>query len=82
MVTYKITFLSVTLQRRISYAQFVGLRDDYMPLNLFMSACAVICSQPDNFPLVQVTIRDNDGSEIRYSSSDIMFRAPLVCHLS
>lgn len=78
MVTFKITFLSVTLKRRISYAQSVGLRDDYMPLTSFMAACSVICSQPDIYPLVKVTIRDNDGSEIRYSSSDIIFRAPLV----
>lgn len=82
MVTFKITFLSVTLRRRVSYAQYVGLRNDYMSLESFIAACAVIASQPDEFPLVQVTVRDiSDSSEIKYSSSDILFRAPLVSHL-
>lgn len=75
MATFKITFDSVSLGRRISFAEYVGVKSDFMPLEMFMVACSVITKHPEDFPCVQVVSRSDTGLEI---SSRILFKAPKV----
>lgn len=73
MATFKITFLSVSLGRRVSFARSIGLKSDFMSLKSFIAACAVISKEPDKYPCIQVVVHDSDGfSSI---SSDTLFRA-------
>lgn len=73
MATFKITFNSVSLGRRISFSQYIGLKSDYMSLRAFIAACAVISREPEKFPCIQVFVFDSDG--ITCISSDVVFRA-------
>lgn len=76
MATFKITFNSISLGRRISFAQYIGLKSDYMSLRSFLAACAVISKEPEKFPCIQVVVHDSDG--ITSISSDILFSAVRV----
>lgn len=74
MATFKITFVSVDLGRRVSFARSsLGLNSDYLSLKSFIAACAVISKEPDKYPCIQVVVRDSDG--ISSISSDTLFRA-------
>lgn len=76
MATFKITFNSISLGRRISFAQYIGLKSDYMSLRSFFAACAVISKEPEKFPCIQVVVHDSDGTTC--ISSDILFSAVRV----
>lgn len=75
MSDYKISFVSVSLGRRISFAEYVGVKCDFMPLEMFMVACAIITKHPEDFPCLKVVSRSEIGREI---SSRILFKAPKV----
>lgn len=47
----------------------------FMPLEMFMVACAIITKHPEDFPCLKVVSRSDSGREI---SSRILFKAPKV----
>lgn len=75
MSDYKISFVSVSLGRRISFAEYVGVNCDFMPLKMFIAACAIVAKHPEDFPCLQVVTRSDSGLEI---SSCILFKSPKV----
>lgn len=74
MADYKITFLSVSLGRRISFAEYVGVKCDFMPLEMFLVACAIISKHPDEFPCLRIVSRDENC----VITSKLLFKAPKV----
>lgn len=48
MSDYKISFVSVSLGRRISFAEYVGVKCDFMPVEMFIAACAIISKHPED----------------------------------
>lgn len=75
MSYYKISFVSVSLGRRISFAEYVGVKCDFMPLEMFMVACAIITKHPEDFPCLKVVTRSDTGCEI---PSRCLLKAPKV----
>lgn len=60
MADYKITFVSVSLGRRISFAEYVGVKGDFMPVDMFVAACAIISKHPEDFPCLRIISRDEN----------------------
>lgn len=74
MVTYKITYLDVTHGRRVSFSDAIGVKDAFMPLDMFMVCIAIITKYPLHYPCVQVTTRSGK-LQIK---SNVIFTAPCV----
>lgn len=51
---YRVTFVSPTLSRRVSFAQSVGIRDDYYDVNFLATAIQIMSKYPDDYPCPQV----------------------------
>lgn len=74
MVTYKITYLDVTHNKRVSFSDAIGVKDPFMPLEMFMACIAIITKYPLDYPCVQVTTRSGK-LQIK---SNVIFTAPCV----
>ena len=74
MVDYKITYLDVTHNRRVSFSESIGVKNPYMPLAMFMAAVAIISKYPADYPCVQITTRSGK----RRLVSEVIFTAPCV----
>ena len=51
---YRVTFVSPALSRRVSFAQSVGIRDDYYDVNFLATAIQIMSKHPDDYPCPQV----------------------------
>lgn len=71
MSDYKISFVSVSLGRRISFAEYVGVKCDFMPVEMFIAACAIISKHPEDFPCLKIVSRSEDC----VISSKVVFKA-------
>lgn len=72
MVTYKITYLDVTHGRRVSFSDAIGVKEPFMPLEMFMACIAIITKYPLEYPCVQVTTRCGK----LLIKSNVIFTAP------
>lgn len=62
---YRVTFVSPTLSRRVSFAQSVGIRDDYYDVNFLATAIQIMSKYPDDYPCPQVeTMFDIDSEDV------------------
>lgn len=74
MVTYKITYLDVTHNRRVSFSDAIGVKESYMPLDMFIASIAIIAKYPLDYPCVQITTR---SGKLKIKSN-VIFTAPCV----
>lgn len=51
---YRVTFLSPTLSRRVSFASHVGLKDQFYDVTFLATAIQLIAKYPDDYPCPQV----------------------------
>lgn len=71
MSDYKISFVSVSLGRRITYNEYVGIRGTFMPVKMFIAACAIISKHPEDFPCLEIVSRNSDS----VITSNVVFQA-------
>lgn len=74
MSDYKISFVAVSLGRRITFNEYVGVRGEFMPPEMFIAACAIISKHPDDFPCLKIVSRSEDC----VISSKVVFKAHRV----
>lgn len=74
MVGYKITYLDVTSGKRVSFSDSLGVKESYMPLDMFMASIAIIAKYPLDYPCVQITTR---SGKLKIKSN-VIFTAPCV----
>ena len=60
MVTYKITYLDVTHGRRVSFSDAIGVKEPFMPLDMFVACIAIITKYPSDYPFIQITTRSGE----------------------
>lgn len=60
MSDYKISFVAVSLGRRITFNEYVGVRGEFMPPEMFIAACAIISKHPEDFPCLKIVSRSED----------------------
>ena len=71
MSDYKISFVSVSLGRRISFNEYIGVKGEFMPVDMFVVACALISKYPEEFPCVKIVSRSEDC----VVTSEVIFKA-------
>ena len=74
MVNYKITYHDVTHGKRDSFSDAIGVKEPFMPLDMFMACITIITKYPLDYPCVQVTTRSGKFQ----IKSNVIFTAPCV----
>lgn len=69
---YRVTFVSPVLSRRVSFAQHIGLKDEFYDVTFLATAIQIMSKYPDVYPCPQVeTMFDlRSGSTESYKSSE------------
>lgn len=70
---YRVTFISPTLSRRVSFASHVGLKDQFYDVTFLATAIQIMSKYPSDYPCPQIeTMFDlrADSTE-SYKTSDL-----------
>lgn len=69
---YRVTFVSPTLGRRVSFAAHIGLKDQFYDVTFLATAIQIMAKYPSDYPCPQiVTMFDlNSDSTKRFKVSD------------
>lgn len=76
---YRVTFVSPSLSRRVSFASSVGIKDDYYDVNFLATAIQIMSKYPDDYPCPQVeTMLDIESENVvlhRVRDNEIVYVA-------